>query len=108
MSCSLIQSHQTLSTPKRFGTPRSTPIKQSPQISTPMKKPNGTLSTPLDAKKKNNTKEEANKENINGSLNGSYVNDPDRALEDEPPPKYGFSMFPFSYFLVLFLLFLTC
>jgi len=64
-----------------------------PKISTPIRLPkqNGSTATP-DMKPRNNADNlDENKENEinkNGSLNGSYVNDPDRPLADEPPPRY--------------------
>uniref|UniRef100_A0A7M5WTB1 Kinesin motor domain-containing protein n=1 Tax=Clytia hemisphaerica TaxID=252671 RepID=A0A7M5WTB1_9CNID len=82
MSSLHIQTIKTLSTPKKFGTPRSTP-KKTPQVSTPVH-----LAKRLKTEEKQGAKnEEDNKENVS-SLNGSYVNDPDRPIQDEPPPRY--------------------
>lgn len=77
---------QTLSSPRKFGISRSTPRKNSnlsiSKHSTPSKRFNGSLngSEVNDVKKKqSNEKDEFIQE--------EYVNDPNRLLEDEPPPK---------------------
>ncbi|XP_057291417.1 kinesin-like protein KIF15 isoform X3 [Hydractinia symbiolongicarpus] len=78
-----IQTIKTLSSPRKFGTPKSTPRKNesilSSKQSTPINKCNLNGSVDKNKHAKENDK--------NKSLNEEYVNDPNRRLEDEPPPK---------------------
>ena len=96
----MFSSFQTLSSPMRLGSARSTPQKNNQQnpskYSTPVKKLNlinkekvNSSSEKKDTEKQNGViEEEQKKRKIEDSTEEEkYVNDPDRFIEDEPPPK---------------------
>lgn len=71
---------QTLSSPRKFGTPKSTPRKNESILSSKQ-------STPINKCNLNGSVDKNKHAKISKSLNEEYVNDPNRRLEDEPPPK---------------------